>query len=222
MQDLLTPTDPDWAAFNNGDPEYALRVAGDTIREYCGWHIAPSMTFTLDKLAIGTDGRIMLPSLYVTDVAELLIQTSPQKPWELQDPTMYTWFKEGYVLPIGQTFYGSQWYAGYYYEPGPYFLPTTNTGIASVTFTSGHDSTPDTIKQIAYEMANTSGISASGGTPGGLPSSSAVKEVASPGFRLVLGGGGTSGNGLGGTGTLGSLTDNQKNRLASYRIGAVK
>jgi hypothetical protein len=84
-------------------------------------------------------------------------------------------------------------------------------------FNSGYDTVPETIKQIAYEMAQASGGSGPGS--GGMPNNSNVKEVASPGFRLVLGGGGTD---INGTGTVGSLTANQKNRLASYRIGAVK
>jgi hypothetical protein len=199
--ELLDPADPDWEAFQAGDPEYLLRVTGTTLRTYCGWHLYPSLTETLDKLPIGTAGRIMLPSLYVTDVASVAIQFNPQQEFAVQDPDTYTWFQQGYILPIGQAFWGSQWYSGFYYEPGPDFMPVANAGLASVTFTHGYDTLPDDIKQVAYELTAWSGLIKTGGE---------VKEVASPGFRLML-----SGNpGM-------NLNTEQKNRLAPYRIPGV-
>lgn len=221
IQNLLDVNDPDWVAFQNGDPEYLMRAAGETIREYCGWHIYPNITVTLDKLKIGTEGRIMLPSLMVTDVSSLAIQFNPQQPFQVQDPGMYSWFEEGYILPVGQAFWGSSWYSGYYYEPGPYFLPSTNVGLASVTFNSGYDYVPEMVKQVAFEMAQSSGAALPVGNPaaaGALPSSTNVKEIASPGFRLVLNGDPTE---IAGSGTVGSLTTNQKNRLADYMLGRV-
>jgi hypothetical protein len=221
VQDLLSVQDPDWTAFISGDPDYLMRSAGATIRTYCGWHIAPSVTETLQKVPIGQQGVIMLPSLYVTDVAAVYVQANPQQDPQLLDPSSYVWFQQGFIQPIGQAFFGSAWYAGYYYEPGPYYLPMSNGGIATVTLTHGYPAVPEDIKQVAFETVQASGGGSVGGSAGAtLPSSTNVKEVASPGFRLVLGAGGA--NGESGTGTVGSLTTNQKNRLAPYRIPGVK
>jgi hypothetical protein len=213
VQDLLSVNDPDWAAFGKADPEYLLRVCGSAIRQYCGWHIYPSVTETLTQLRIGSNGAIMLPSLLVTEVASVSLQTGTDNTVELE-PDQYVWFDTGKIQPAG-LFWWSGSYSAYYYGPdSPAYVPWMNYGWATVTFTHGYDALPENVKQIAYEMAQASG--ANGG--GQLPSNANVKEVASPGFRLMLGG---TGNTLGGTGTAGSLTDSQKNRLASYRIGAV-
>jgi hypothetical protein len=215
MQDLLSVNDPDWSKFAAGDPEYMLRVCGATIREYCGWHIYPSLDVTLTGLRVQSRGVIMLPSLHVTSVASVTLQSANGQSNVLLDPTQYNWFPDGSIEPIGVAWYGA--YSGYYYGPDNWsYLPVFQFGLATVEFTHGYDAVPEDIKQIAYEMTATSGTGPGGG---GLPSSTAVKEISSPGFRLQLGGGGAGG--LGGTGTVGSLTDNQKNRLAPYRIGAV-
>jgi len=60
---LCDPNDPDWASFQAQDPNYFLSVAGARIRTYCGWRIYPNDTDTVDRLRIGTNGRIMLPGL---------------------------------------------------------------------------------------------------------------------------------------------------------------
>jgi hypothetical protein len=220
VQDLLNTNDSDWAAFSRGDPEYLLRTAGRTIRQYCGWHLFPSLQMTLNNLVIGSNGAIMLPSLHVTDVESVVLQTGIDADDTVtMDPDQYTWFDYGKVQPAG-LFWWSGSYTAYYYGPdSPAYVPWMNYGWATVTFTHGYDSLPEDIKQVAFEMARASGASGTTGGGGQLPANTNIKEVASPGFRLVLGG---AGQGMGGTGTVGSLTENQKNRLASYRIGAVK
>lgn len=216
MLDLLSVNDPDWALFSSGDASYLLRAAGESIREYCGWHIFPNVQLTLTNQRVQNRGCIILPSLRVTAIDSVTLQSSGGKADETLDPTQYNWYDYGLIEPLGAAWYGA--YSGYYYGPDQWsYLPVFQYGLATVVFNSGYDSVPETIKQIAFEMAQASGAGVVGG--GSMPNNTNVKEIASPGFRLVLGGGGSD---INGTGTVGSLTANQKNRLASYRIGAVK
>jgi hypothetical protein len=228
---LLLVTDPDWAKAQANDPEWVLRSVGETIRSYCGWHIAPSITEVLTKLEIGSNGILMLPSLYVTDVAEVLFYQYRDAPYypsppysepvnppysdvrgTVLDPRGYRWFENGYIEPAGAP-YVSSW--GY--------LPNTTGGYASVTLTHGYESVPEDIKQVAYELAAATialggGDSGSGGGIGMLPGG--IKTIASPGFSLTLGG---SGSGSADGSNMGmNLNADQKARLANYRIGGVR
>jgi hypothetical protein len=212
VDDLLSINDPDWLKFTAGDPEYLLRVNGSAIRRYCGWHIAPNLQLTLTNLRIGSHGVISLPSLRVTAVQSVTLQSANGQSDVLLEPTAYNWFDYGQIEPLGVAWYGA--YSGYYYGPDQWsYLPVYQFGLATVVFNSGYDTVPEDIKQVAFEMAAASG--ATGG--GSLPTSSNIKEVASPGFRLMLNGPSSTS----GTGTTGSFTADQKNRLAPYRIGAV-
>jgi hypothetical protein len=74
-------------------------------------------------------------------------------------------------------------------------------GYASVTFTHGYDQVPAVIKEIAYELTTTTTE---------VPAGNA-KDIQTPGFKLQLM------QAYGAT-----LNQDQKNRLANYRIGAVK
>jgi hypothetical protein len=229
MQDLLLVTDPDWAKAQANDPEWILRATGATIRSYCGWHISPSITEVVPKLEIGSNGILMLPSLYVTDVDSVVFYqyrdapyypsppysepvNPPNSYWpgSLLRPTSYRWFQEGYIEPAGAP-YVSHW--GY--------LPNTTGGYATVTFTHGYESCPEDIKMVAYELAQAA-IALGGGSDGGgsgigmLPGG--IKGISSPGFSLTLGGSGSGGSGT----SMGmNLNDDQKSRLANYRIGGV-
>lgn len=205
MDDLLLTSDPDWALYNEGDPAFLLKSVGETIRNYCGWHLAPSVSVTLDKLVIGSGGILMLPSLFVTDVAEVVVFDQPESTGRTLDPTSYVWHEAGYIEPLNRAQFGSV--SGYWYEPGPAFLPITGGGRVSVTFTHGYPTLPDNIKRVAYELA---GWSASLGPDG---SGGDVKIIRSPGFEL----------GMGGKTALGmNLNADQKDRLANYVVGRVK
>ena len=205
MQDLLALNDPDYAAYNSGDPAFLLRSVGETIRQYCGWHLAPSVTETVEKLPIGSGGIVMLPSLHVTDVSEVIVQANPEATPQLKDPSTYVWHRQGFIEPVNRAQFGSV--AGYWYEPGPAFLPVTDGGLATVTFTHGYAELPLDIKRVAYELAgwaNALGAEGAGGD---------IKEIKSPGFALSLGGAVALGM---------NLNPDQKGRLANYNIGSVK
>lgn len=199
LPDLLDPADPDWASFQQQDPDWFLAVAGDAIRDYCGWHISPNYNFTETNLRIGSRGLIQMPSLLVTNVESVTIQDpTGESPW-LLDPTQYTWFDNGVIEPTTL----QQWYAyaGYYYGPDNWsYLPMYQFGYATVVFDSGYDETPRVIKEIAYELTTITTEVAAGN----------VKEVQTPGFRLTLQ------QAYGAT-----LNADQKNKLAKYRLPTV-
>jgi hypothetical protein len=199
--DLLDPNDPDWQSFQSKDPDWFLKVAGDAIRVYCGWHLYPNITATEPQLPIGAKGIIMLPSRHVTDVASVTVFPKSDQPCVLDPDTDYIWDEEGWIQRSGFPLWGDV-YSGYYYGNDPYYLPVWQAGIASVVFNHGYDEVPADIKEVAYELAtSTTMFSASPGT---------IKEIATPGFRL------SPGADFGA-----NLSVNQRNRLANYRIGGV-
>lgn len=199
--DLLDPNDPDWASFQSKDPEWFLKVAGDAIRVYCGWHLYPNLQLTVTNLRIGARGVIMLPATLVTAVESVTLQDPSGQNDQLLDPTQYDWFDNGVIEPIGWHWWSA--YGGYYYGPDNWsFLPMYQFGLVTAVFNAGYDEVPADIKEVAYELAtSTTMFSASPGT---------IKEIATPGFRLSPGGDFGA-----------NLSANQKNRLANYRIGAV-
>lgn len=173
MDDLLQANDPDLLAFVSDQSnrldrreQFLLRAASDVVRHYCGWHIAPSITDTYDKLTIGSGGIIMLPSLYVTDVASVVID-SPAGAVTLNPLGDYTWFRQGYIegtTPLWRYGYGS---------PIGYSTP----GLATVTMTHGYATTPLVIKSVVFELMQAAEVYSSGGP----------KQVHSPGYSITWG-----------------------------------
>ncbi|MGV9181816.1 hypothetical protein [Arcanobacterium canis] len=66
MRQPLVQTTQKW------DAENWLAAASETIRAYCGWHVAPSLTETITLDAHG-DHTLHLPSMHVTDIASVKI-----------------------------------------------------------------------------------------------------------------------------------------------------
>lgn len=66
LEPLVLPGDID-----STDPLDAAEQASRIVRDYCGWHIAPSLTVTL---TLDSDGGnlLLLPTLKLTDVAEVI------------------------------------------------------------------------------------------------------------------------------------------------------
>jgi hypothetical protein len=146
--------------------EFLVRAAAEVVRDYCGWHIAPSITDTYPKLAIGSGGIIMLPSGYVTDVASVTIN-SPAGDTVLDPTTDYDWFKTGYIEARSPL-----WRYGYGAVSGP-----QQAGLATVTMTHGYTECPLAVKAVIFELMETAD-----------PVSSAnVKEIASPSYRIMWG-----------------------------------
>ncbi len=72
----------------------ALDAATDLIRDYCGWHIAPSVTETL-TLDGNTAGVLAIPTLKLTSVVSVTIDGT------LHDPAVYEWSQSGYLRLYG-------------------------------------------------------------------------------------------------------------------------
>jgi hypothetical protein len=49
-----------------------LKAAQQSVRSYCGWHIAPNITQTLKLDSYGAR-TLLLPSMHVTDISSLMI-----------------------------------------------------------------------------------------------------------------------------------------------------
>jgi hypothetical protein len=196
LRGLVDVNDPDWTAFQTDDPEYFLRVAGTAIRRFCSWHVFPNIRQHLTKVEVGAHGLIMLPSRHVTEVEELTI-TCGQHPHRVRHSD-FRWYESGYI----QLKTEPDWYAaGYVYGNDSYYLPVTQPGVAAVTFWSGFHTLPDDIKEVAYELA-TSSMTLKAGN---------LKSLSTPGeYKIEL----TQDAGL-------TLNADQRDRLASYRIGQI-
>lgn len=110
-------------AYRDGDEAFFLRAAGQEIRDFCGWHVAPSVTVT-ESHDIAR-GLIVLPTLHLTGVASIGLDDH-----QLPDDE-YSWGSGGgiEVHTVG-------------YWPA-----------ALVTYTHGHQAVPDNVATIGYELA---------------------------------------------------------------------
>lgn len=66
IPDLLSPTD--FQKFKTKDEDWFLGQAGEVIRDYCGWHIAPEISVTNVQAEIGAHGIVVLPTLNLVSV----------------------------------------------------------------------------------------------------------------------------------------------------------
>lgn len=167
MADLIAPSDTDLLAFTRPEDKpltdralYFLRAACESVRVYCGWHIAPSVTEVIPKLEVGSRGLIMVPSRYVTDVSSVVVD---------QDQTLsvtdYEWFKEGYIEMRSPVYrYGYAGFAG--------GTPTT-----TVSMTHGYITCPLPVKQVIFELMESAATAPSG----------SVSSVSAPGYGITWG-----------------------------------
>lgn len=173
MEDLLQASDPDLLAFISDEgnrldrrEQFLMRAASEVVRDYCGWHIAPPVTDTYDKLEIGSNGLIMLPSLHVTDVAAVSV-TSGDEVVALTTVD-YDWFRQGYIEANSPV-----WRYGTGIYNGPY-----KTGLVSVTMTHGYDTCPLPVKSVVFELMQ-SAVAVSSGN---------VKQARSSNYSITWGG----------------------------------
>jgi hypothetical protein len=123
-------TQPDFAKFQSKDPDWFLDAVAETITDYCGWHIAPSLSFTDYVVRVGGKGIVLLPSLHLTSVEELRLNGN------VVGSTMYIVHEEGWVEFKG------------------FLKPPRNCSV-SIDFTSGHETTPKAVAEVGYELAAT-------------------------------------------------------------------
>jgi hypothetical protein len=136
----------DLASFQQSDPNWFLAAAGETIRTFCQWHIAPNITVT-ERVPIQPEGTIMLPSLHVTGVDSVAINGL-----EL-DPTSYQWHQAGYIHQIQQAFF--QWPLWPLESDQPFReYPCPLARYADVTYTHGFVDLPMAVRVVGMELAN--------------------------------------------------------------------
>jgi hypothetical protein len=200
---LVTIEDPDYQKFKDGDEAYLLEVACDAIRDYCGWHISPSLTQTKPQLHVGSKGIVMLPSRYVTDVAEVKIHNlNPDDEVVVLDPDTYAWFEGGWIERLHLSSWGWGWPGAYFGPDAPYYQPNYASLMVDVTMTHGYETLPTNIKQIAFELAHSTGA-----TKGLI---SGVKTIQSPQYSTTFADAVKAGM---------NFSDEQMHIMDNYRLG---
>jgi hypothetical protein len=114
---------PGLEEYRNADEAFFLKAAGEAIRDFCGWHIAPSDTVTGARIPVGQRGIIMLPSLHVTAVTAVTVDDRV-----LVYPDEYEWESAGFITCRWGT-------------------------VAVVDYERGHPELPATVEAIGYELA---------------------------------------------------------------------
>lgn len=118
----LLITAADLEGVDNADE--AARAATATVRSYCGWHVAPPLTETLE-LDGSRSSLLELPSLLVSAVSDVKVDGVTV--------TGYRWSRAGLLR------YDGGWGAGW--------------RSVEVTFTHGHAATPEDVRVAAIAAA---------------------------------------------------------------------
>lgn len=138
----------DLALFQASDPDWFVNAAGEIIRGYCQWHIAPSITVT-DNVPIQPDGTIMLPTLWLTGVASISIGGI-----EL-DPSTYWWHRAGYIHRRNPDQPYFEWPLWPLQDDTPFReYPSPLARHAQVTYTHGYPELPAQVKTVGFELAS--------------------------------------------------------------------
>lgn len=124
-----------------------LDQAEALVRSYCGWHIAPSRTETVTVYPT-PDGRLLLPSMYVTAITSITEQGGTALAAE-----DFRFFPHGEVQRLD---------LGWSWSPSP--------GGVNVVFTHGYDLPPADVTAIVQALAtraigNTAGLKSKGVGP---------------------------------------------------------
>lgn len=134
-------TDPlldkrDFRKFQAKDEAWFLGAAGETVRDYCGWHIAPIVSDTDVECRVGAAGIIMLPTLNLVSVEQVLWGAT------VLPANMYRARRAGYIELVG--FLGPG-------RPLPSMYPTHKSTV-QVDFTHGYETLPKTVAEVGYEL----------------------------------------------------------------------
>lgn len=123
---LLDPTD--YASFKAKSEAWFLGAAGETIRDHCGWHIAPIVSETEVQARIGGNGIILLPTMKLVSV-DLLIINGAVLPGDA-----YEVFSAGFIVYRG--------FAG----------RRARGHTVSVSFTHGYEEVPKAVAEVGFEL----------------------------------------------------------------------
>lgn len=139
LADLLSPDG--LQKFATADQTFFLQAAGQLIRDFCGWHIAPSVKVVNKQVEVGARGLIILPTMYVTSVDSVIVdgRTLVPPPADGQVPVAggplpeYDWDETGVITRR---------------HPGWPLRPR-----ATVSYTHGYPQLPPEVGAIGYELA---------------------------------------------------------------------
>lgn len=104
-----------------------LEQAEASVRDFCGWHIAPERTETV-TFGQPSGPRLMLPSLYVTAVSSVVVDGITL------DAADYLAHQSGWIERVG---YGTAWYGD----------------VVTVTFTHGYVFPPANVTAAVQSLA---------------------------------------------------------------------
>jgi hypothetical protein len=143
--DLLDPND--FAKFKAKDETWFLGVAGDAIRNECGWHISPVISETDVIAEIGSAGLVVLPTLNIVSVeavrlnGRVLVENSE---YIVHDSG---WLElVGWCLSSGSGFVSQR---GYQRAVTP-----SQTWRVAVDYTHGYETLPRAVSEVGFEVAS--------------------------------------------------------------------
>lgn len=125
---LLNATD--FGKFKSKDEAWFLGAAGETIRDYCEWHIFPVVSETGVLATIGNEGIVILPTLNLVSVEDIRLNGAPLTAgvWEMNPA--------GFITYRG-------WAAR-----------RARGCVVSVDFTHGYDEIPKAVAEVGYELTS--------------------------------------------------------------------
>lgn len=111
-------------------PDDRLLQAEALVRDWCGWHIAPTKSETITLATTGTD-LLLLPTLHLTAVTSVTVEGGA-----VVDPTTYEWSPEGVVRRTS--------YRLWCYDPSRFVI----------NFTHGYPSPPPAVTAVVQALAS--------------------------------------------------------------------
>lgn len=142
VPDLLGAVD--FTKFKTKDESWFLGAAGDTIRDYCGWHISPVQATMNVQARIGHAGLVMLPSLNVESV-ESVRSNGVALPVESYVVHSAGWIELVGWYPTGETGFVPLWAS----QPP---LRANRDRWLTVDFTHGFANLPKTVAEVGFEL----------------------------------------------------------------------
>lgn len=137
---LVSSDDSDLASWQAGDQDSFLAKVCESVRVFCGWHIAPSVSVSSRRYWVKEGGLVMLPSTHVTCVEQVAVGyetrhvLTPFQDYSWEEPK--GWLRvHAHNLPGG--FYS-------WHEPHVF-----------VSYTHGHAETPEDVRAVIYEVLAT-------------------------------------------------------------------
>lgn len=134
MTELPMVTSDELAAYREGDDELLLRAATREVRNYCGWHVAPVLTHTVE---LDGGAVLLLPTMRLIELVAVESVAVPPVPAEL---SAFTASSSGVIVASPTATVDQRWWQ-------------RRTGRLRVTFKHGWDSAPD-VESVVLAVAD--------------------------------------------------------------------